>query len=61
MGWGRGEMDAKTLHLLREWGETKKAAWTQTLGNRQEESLTRQGCQEAGSLGHLMGREGQCG
>lgn len=53
-------MDAKVLHLVREWDETKRPAWTQTLGNRQEEkSLTRQRIQEGGSLGHLMGRGGQ--
>lgn len=54
-------MDAKVLHLVREWDEKNRPAWTQTLGNRQEEdSLTRQRSQEGGSLGHLMGRD-QCG
>lgn len=55
-------MDAKALHAARERDKTKRPAWIQTLGNRQEEeSLTRQRSQESSSLWHLMGREGQRG
>lgn len=46
VGGGRPEQasgEKGQIHRGREWDETKRSAWIQTLGNRQEEeSLTRQ-------------------
>lgn len=54
-------MDDKVLHPAREQDATKKPAWIQILGNRQEEeALTRQRSQVGDSSRHLRGREGQC-
>lgn len=54
-------MGDKILHPAREQDATKKPAWIQILGNRQEEeALTRQRSQVGDSSRHLRGREGQC-
>lgn len=57
-----GERRERDTHGGRDWDETKRPAWIQTLGNwQEEESLTRQRSQEGLSLRLLEGREEQCG